>query len=63
MTQPIENALAASAVGMVRLVTPGLSVASVFFREGSGIHQNRQVAGERPLALANQLPRAWRSRR
>jgi CzcA family heavy metal efflux pump len=28
----------------------------VFFREGSSVHLNRQVAGERLLALANRLP-------
>ncbi|MCW5621799.1 MAG: efflux RND transporter permease subunit, partial [Burkholderiales bacterium] len=59
VTQPIENALAGtSAVEMVRSQSiPGLSVVSVFFREGSGVYQNRQVVGERLLALANQLPR------
>jgi CzcA family heavy metal efflux pump len=59
VTQPIENALAGSSgVEIVRSQSiPGLSVVSVFFREGSGVYQNRQVVGERLLALANQLPK------
>jgi CzcA family heavy metal efflux pump len=58
VTQPIENALAGtSGVEIVRSQSiPGLSVVSVFFREGSSVFQNRQVVGERLLALANQLP-------
>jgi CzcA family heavy metal efflux pump len=59
VTQPIENALAGSSgVEMVRSQSiPGLSVVHVFFHEGSGVFQNRQVVGERLLALANQLPK------
>jgi len=58
VTQPIEAALAGtSGVESVRSQSiPGLSVVSVFFNEGSSIYQNRQVVGERLLALANQLP-------
>jgi CzcA family heavy metal efflux pump len=58
VTRPIENALAGSSgVEIIRSQSiPGLSVVSVFFREGSSVFQNRQVVGERLLALANQLP-------
>jgi CzcA family heavy metal efflux pump len=58
VTQPIENALAGSSgVETIRSQSiPGLSVVHVFFREGSSVFQNRQVVGERLLALANQLP-------
>jgi len=58
VTQPIEAALAGtSGVESVRSQSiPGLSVVSVFFNEGSSVYQNRQVVGERLLALANQLP-------
>ncbi len=58
VTRPIEAALAGtSGVEIVRSQSiPGLSVVSVFFIEGSSVHQNRQVVGERLLALANQLP-------
>ena len=58
VTRRIENALAGSSgVEIIRSQSiPGLSVVSVFFREGSSVYQNRQVVGERLLALANQLP-------
>jgi len=58
VTQPIENAL--SGISRVELIRsqsiPGLSVVTVLFREGSSVYRNRQVVGERLLALANQLP-------
>ncbi|HZP87365.1 MAG TPA: efflux RND transporter permease subunit [Burkholderiales bacterium] len=59
VTQPIESALAGSTgVQFLRSQSiPGLSVVSVFFEEGSSVYQNRQVVGERLLALANRLPR------
>ena len=58
VTQPIENALGGiSGVEMIRSQSiPGLSVVTVVFREGSSVYRNRQVVGERLLALANQLP-------
>jgi len=58
VTQPLENTLAgASGVELIRSQTiPGLSVVTLLFREGSSIYRNRQVVGERLLALANQLP-------
>ena len=58
VTQPIENALGGiSGVELIRSQSiPGLSVVSVLFREGSSVYRNRQVVGERLLALANQLP-------
>jgi CzcA family heavy metal efflux pump len=58
VTQPIEDALAGtSGVESLRSQSiPGLSVVSVFFREGSSVYLNRQVVGERLLALANRLP-------
>ena len=58
VTQAIENAL--SGISRVELIRsqsiPGLSVVTVLFREGSSVYRNRQVVGERLLALANQLP-------
>src|SRR6185295_11445631 len=58
VTQLIENALGGiSGVELIRSQSiPGLSVVSVLFREGSSVYRNRQVVGERLLALANQLP-------
>ena len=58
VTQPIENALAGTpSVELIRSQSiPGLSVVTVLFREGSSVYRNRQVVGERLLALANQLP-------
>ena len=59
VTTPIENALAGgSGVEIIRSQSiPGLSVVHVFFKEGSSVYQNRQVVGERLIALANQLPK------
>lgn len=58
VTQPIENTLAGTpGVELIRSQTiSGLSVVTVLFREGSSAYRNRQVVGERLLALANQMP-------
>ncbi|HWQ38203.1 MAG TPA: efflux RND transporter permease subunit [Burkholderiales bacterium] len=59
VTQPIENSLA-GASGLTSLRSqsiPGLSVITVVFEDGSDIHRNRQMVGERLAALAGQMPR------
>jgi len=59
VSQPIESALSgASGVESLRSQSiPGLSVVHVFFRDGSDVHLNRQVVGERLASLATQLPK------
>ncbi len=59
VTQLIENAISGtSGIEAVRSQSiPGLSVVSVLFKDGSGVHGNRQVIGERLATLASQLPR------
>ncbi len=58
VTQAIENALAGTpSVELIRSQSiPGLSVVTVLFREGSSAYRNRQVVGERLLALAKHIP-------
>lgn len=58
VTLPIENTLAGTpGVESIRSQTiPGLSVVTILFAEGSSVYRNRQMVGERLLALANQLP-------
>jgi Cu/Ag efflux pump CusA len=58
VTQPIENAL----LGMNDVATirsqsiQGLSVITVFFREGTDIYRDRQLLSERLLGVTSQMP-------
>ncbi|HYG13831.1 MAG TPA: efflux RND transporter permease subunit, partial [Methylophilaceae bacterium] len=58
VSQPIENSIAGT-VGIASMrsqSTPGLSVVTIIFDEGTDIYRNRQVVAERLATLNNQLP-------